>query len=114
MSISINDNYDNRNYESIAKNQWKRLVPERDILVDCQNTFPKSFVESQSRFSSYQRVRDQSLAMPKHQRRRLIKVVSPKSQEKSKSSMQLYGKRGSIVTSIKTKGRNRSIFQTIE
>ena len=92
-------------------------------MVDCQNTFPKHFVESQSRFSNYQRFRDQRLSMPKHQRRRLADKFSIKSPEqersgdKSKSHMQLYTKaqqprRKSIVHTLQ--GRNKSIYNTLD
>jgi len=55
MTVNVKEDFDQQNYDNISKNQnqWKTIAVDRDILVDSQNTFPKSFVESQSRFGKY-------------------------------------------------------------
>ena len=46
--------------------------PDKDVLTACQDHYPLTFMSTRNKFGSYQKVNDFRLALPKHQRRRLI------------------------------------------
>ena len=75
---------------------------KKDILVESQQTFPQSFVETQSKLSQYQKHLDLRLAEPKYQRKR---IIGSSLHDKEQQLRGIYGNIGSFNNQNSWKGK---------